>query len=117
MALSLFNKWLLSFDRKMKQNIWNVLLFIDNCTAHSYIIELSSIEVTLFTFKYNFYNSAQGRFKLFYKEEIIRHLVKNIENDKSSSMNILEAIIMPDKAWRSLYVAADYIKLLCKSWF
>ncbi|KAL4143609.1 hypothetical protein QTP88_005921 [Uroleucon formosanum] len=36
------------------------------------------------------------------RKEIIRWLVDNIDNNESFSISILEAIIMSDKAWRSV---------------
>lgn len=45
MTSSLFSEWLLNFDRKMKIENRKVLLFINNCTAHNYDIELGSIKV------------------------------------------------------------------------
>jgi len=40
----LFNDWLVKFDQKMRLNQRNVLVFIDNCTAHWDYINLKSIK-------------------------------------------------------------------------
>ena len=93
---SLFSEWLLNFDRKMKLENRNVQ-FIDNCTAHNHNIELSFINVHFLPPNKTsiFQPMDQGiiqNFKMFYRKEIIRRLVDNIENNKSFSLNILEAI-------------------------
>lgn len=107
MTSSLFSEWLLNFDRKMKIENRKVLLFIDNCTAHNHDIELSSIKVHFLppnttSILQPMDQGVIQNFKMFYRKEIIRRLVDNIDNNESLSINILEAITMSDKAWRSV---------------
>lgn len=41
-------------------------------------------------------------FKTFYRKEIIKRLVQNIDNNESFTINILEAIRTVDEVWRSV---------------
>jgi len=44
MTGDLFKSWLVKFDQKMRLNQRNLLLLIDNCTAHS-TINLKSVRI------------------------------------------------------------------------
>lgn len=46
--------------------------------------------------------SVVQNFKMCYRKEIIRQLVENIDNNELFSINIIEAIKMSDKAWKSV---------------
>lgn len=79
-----------------------VLLFID--TAHNHDIEFSSIKVYFLppnttSILQPMDQGVIQNFKMFYRKKIIRRLV---DNNESFSINILEAIRMYVKAWRSV---------------
>jgi hypothetical protein len=99
MTSSLLSEWLLNFDRKMKLENKKILLFIDNCAAHNYDIELSSIKVhfsppnTISILQSMDQDDIQN-FKMYYRREISRWLVDNIDNNESFSINILECLII-----------------------
>jgi len=44
MNSDLFKNWLMQFDKKMRLNQINILLFIDNCTVHCNI-NLECVEI------------------------------------------------------------------------
>ncbi|VVC26158.1 DNA binding HTH domain, Psq-type,Homeobox domain-like,HTH CenpB-type DNA-binding domain,DDE superfamily [Cinara cedri] len=107
MTSSIFSEWLLHFDRKMKLENRKILLFVDNSTGHSYDIELSSVKVHFLSPNKTsiLQPMDQGviqNFKMFCRKQIIIRLADNIDNNESFSLNILEAIRMSDKAWRSV---------------
>jgi hypothetical protein len=71
----------------MKLENRKILLFIDNCPAPNHDIELSSIKVhflppnTTSILQFMDQGVIQN-FKMYYRREIIRRLVDNIDNNK-----------------------------------
>lgn len=48
MTGELFENWLISLDKKMYRANRNILLFIDNCTAHNKIPKLKNVKIVYF---------------------------------------------------------------------
>jgi len=103
MTGDLFKSWLVKFDQKMRLNQRNVLLFIDNCTAHC-TINLKSVRIEFLppntTSKLQPMN--QGiiqNFKTLYRKEIIRKIVYDIDEGRPCSINLLQSMRMCEKAW------------------
>jgi len=45
MTAELFTNWLIQLDKRIKKEKRKIILFIDNCAAHSNIPSLQSIKV------------------------------------------------------------------------
>ena len=97
---------LIKFDQKMRLNQRNVLLFIDNCTAHCNI-NLKSVKIEFLppntTSKLQ--PMDQGiiqNFKTLYRKEIIRKIVYDIDEGRPCSINLLQSMCMCEKAWRNV---------------
>lgn len=109
MTAEIFKGWLIKVDKKMTKEKRKILLFIDNCTAHNIIPPLKAIKVKFLppntTSKLQ--PLDQGiikNFKSFYRKEVVRKLIIDMEQHSASPsrINVLDAIRMADKAWRSV---------------
>jgi len=107
MTAELFTNWLIQLDKRMKNKKQKIILFVDNCTAHSNIPSLRSIKVQFLppntTSKLQ--PLDQGiikNFKILYRKEIVRSILSDIEEEKSTSITILQAIRLADKSWRNV---------------
>ncbi|XP_057334362.1 tigger transposable element-derived protein 4-like [Microplitis mediator] len=107
MTSEIFNEWLLKIDKKMIKDKRNILLFIDNCTAHNVIPPLKAIKVKFLppntTSKLQ--PLDQGiikNFKSYYRKEVVRKLIGDMEQHSNSPITVLQAMRMADKAWRSV---------------
>ncbi|CAG9563419.1 unnamed protein product [Danaus chrysippus] len=107
MTAEIFKGWLIKVDKKMIMEKRKILLLIDNCTAHNIIPPLKAVNVKFFppntTSKLQ--PLDQGiikKFKSFYRKEVVRKLITDMEQESASSINVLHAIRMTDKAWRSV---------------
>lgn len=82
--------------------IFNTQIFINNCTAYNYDIEVNSIKTHFLPSNKTSILPPMDQgviqnYKIFYKKEIIRRLVENNNDDESFSISIHEAIWMSDK--------------------
>ncbi|XP_057335435.1 tigger transposable element-derived protein 6-like [Microplitis mediator] len=107
MTSEIFKEWLLKIDKKMIKDKRNILLFIDNCTAHNVIPPLKAIKVKFLppntTSKLQ--PLDQGiikNFKSYYRKEVVRKLIGDMEQHSNSPITVLQAMRMADKAWRSV---------------
>ncbi|GFW05436.1 tigger transposable element-derived protein 6 [Trichonephila clavipes] len=108
MTTELFNEWLVSLNSDMKREKRHILLFLDNCTVHNNAPPLSNVKLQFFP-----RNSTsklqpldQGiihNFKTFYRREVVKSVLDNLENQQHvTTISILTALIMIDKAWRAV---------------
>ncbi|GFW94166.1 tigger transposable element-derived protein 6 [Trichonephila clavipes] len=106
-----------SLDLDMKSEKRHILLFLDNCTVYNNAPPLSNVKL-----KFSPPNSTsklqpldQGiihSFKTFYRREIVKSVLDNLENQQNvTTISILTALIMIDKAWRTV------TPLTIHSWF
>ncbi|GFS95470.1 tigger transposable element-derived protein 6 [Trichonephila clavipes] len=104
----LFNEWLVSLNSDMKREKRHILLFFDNCTVHNNAPPLSKVKL-----QFSPSNSTsklqpldQGiinNFKTFYRCEVVKSILDNLENQQHiTTISILTALIMIDKAWRAV---------------
>ncbi|GFU84010.1 tigger transposable element-derived protein 6 [Trichonephila clavipes] len=109
MTTELFNKWLISLNSDMKrEKKRHILLFFDNCTVHNNAPPISNVKLQFFPP----YSTSklqpldQGiihNFKTFYRREVVKSVLDNLENQQNvTTISILTALIMIDKAWRSV---------------
>ncbi|GFV42698.1 tigger transposable element-derived protein 6 [Trichonephila clavipes] len=85
-----------------------ILLFLDNCTVHNNAPPLSNVKLQFFhpnsTSKLQ--PLDQGiihNFKTFYRREVVKSVLDSLENQQNvTTISILTALIMIDKAWRAV---------------
>ncbi|XP_046680817.1 tigger transposable element-derived protein 4-like [Homalodisca vitripennis] len=102
MNAEMFADWLLKLDKQMGKGKRNIILFIDNCSAHNTIPELKWVKVQFLpantTSKLQ--PLDQGiikNFKVLYRTEVVRRFVADIEDGKECSINLLQAMRLIDK--------------------
>ena len=114
MNIEIFSNWLRSFDRKMRAQERQVLLFLDNTTCH-----LSSIQLTNVTLHFLLPNTThlqpldQGIIKttkVLYRKSLVRHMLAKTETcskatDISRSVSVLDAIHWLSSAWNDVQPA------------
>ncbi|CAB3252374.1 unnamed protein product [Arctia plantaginis] len=104
MTKILFKDWLKKVDKQMKINRKKILLFIDNCAAHTDLPTLANVKVMFLpantTSKLQ--PLDQGiihTFKRFYRKEVVKHILTSLEENNSSDINVLLAMKFARKAW------------------
>lgn len=107
MTADIFKGWLIKIEKKMIKEKRKILLFIDNCTAHHIIPQLKAVKV--YFFPPNTTSKLQPldqgiikNFKSAYRKEVVRKLITDMEQQSALYINVLHAIRMIDKAWRSV---------------
>jgi len=84
-----------------------VLLLINNCTAHNTKKKFYSIRVEFLppNTTSQLQPMDQGiiqNFKIFYRKEVIRKMINDIDESKSFSINLLQTMRMCYKAWQNV---------------
>lgn len=109
MTKILFKDWLKKVDKQMKINRKKILLFIDNCAAHTDLPTLANVKVMFLpantTSKLQ--PLDQGiihTFKRFYRREVVKHILTSLEENSSPDINVLLAMKFARKAW---YLVSD----------
>lgn len=109
MTKILFKDWLKKVDKQMKINRKKILLFIDNCAAHTDLPTLANVKVMFLpantTSKLQ--PLDQGiihTFKRFYRREVVKHILTSLEEKSSPDINVLLAMKFARKAW---YLVSD----------
>jgi uncharacterized protein YfbU (UPF0304 family) len=107
MTSELFTEWLLRIEKQMKIQKRKILLFIDYCSAHNIIPTCQAVKV-----KFLSPNTTsklqpldQGIIKTFttlYKKEIVRKIISDMDDEKSTAVDILQAMRIVDKIWRNV---------------
>ncbi|GFY20865.1 tigger transposable element-derived protein 6 [Trichonephila clavipes] len=102
----LFNEWLVSLNSDMKREKRHILLFLDNCTVHNNAPPLSNVKLQFSLSTSKLQPLDQGiihNFKTFYRREVVKRVLDNLENQQNvTTISILTALIMIDKAWRAV---------------
>lgn len=100
-----FDDWLTMVDKKMTAKRRKIIIFVDNCTAHVVRRELKSVKVVFSPA--NATSVLQPldlgiiqNVKVLYRQQIIERMISDIDEGKESSINLLLAIRMLDKAWQ-----------------
>lgn len=108
MTANLFECWLKNLNKKMKTEKRKIVLFIDNCTAHSTIPKMENVKIEFLppntTSKLQ--PLDQGiiqSFKVKYRHHMVKKMLSEMEDGISpSSVNVLQAMRMADKAWSNV---------------
>lgn len=107
MTRVIFEDWLKKLNSKMKRNKRFILLFLDNCSAHSKLSTYSNIRIEFLppntTSKLQPLDQGIIRsFKRFYRTEIVRFLIDCLKNGKEPKIKLLMAMKYARKAWLSV---------------
>jgi len=108
MTSQIFADWLKEINKEMAKKKRHILLFIDNCRAHSNLPTLKNILVKFLppnsTSKLQPLDQGIIRsFKACYRMQVVRKLVDNIEEGKPNApIDILQSMRMADFAWRNV---------------
>ncbi|KAK2555922.1 Tigger transposable element-derived protein 6 [Acropora cervicornis] len=105
---TLYEPWLREIDRQMKGAKRNILLIVDNCTAHVTVNGLTNTKVIFLppncTSKLQ--PADQGiikNLKVRYRQTMVRRMLQCLDERKAvESINIKDALFMMAKAWDSV---------------
>lgn len=112
MTGDIMGEWLIELDRKMGIEKRKILLFLDNAASHPRELHLKNVK--LIFLPPNTTSVCQPldqgiiqNFKLYYRNQIIQHILSNMDSSKSSSelskkKNILEALYFIKTAWEKV---------------
>ncbi|KAK3753066.1 hypothetical protein QZH41_005505 [Actinostola sp. cb2023] len=101
----LFEQWLRKIDRKMKAANRHILMFVDNCTAHVSVTELTNTR--LIFFPPNCTSKLQPadqdiiqNLKVHYRKTMVREVLQYLdENQPIKAIDLKDAVFMMAKAW------------------
>lgn len=117
MTTILFKEWLIDFDKKMAEKNRNVLLFVDNCSAHKPDVRLKNVSIHFLPANTTSLIQPMDQgiisaFKRNYRKEIIRKIIANMDfydttssassNDMARKISVLDAIHMMNKSWHNI---------------
>lgn len=104
MTRELFKEWLLHVDNLMKIKKRKILLFLDNCSAHTDVPLLDNVKVLFLPANTTsrLQPLDQGIiqcFKRYYRREVVQHSLTCIEKNVKNEINLLQAMKFARKAW------------------
>ena len=105
---TLYEQWMREIDRRMKAAKRNILLIVDNCTAHVTVNGLTNTKVLFLppncTSKLQ--PADQGiiqNLKVHYRQTMVRRMLQCLDEGKAvEDINIKDALFMMAKAWDSV---------------
>ena len=110
----LFEEWVRKIDRKMKAANRHILLFIDNCTAHVSVTDLTNTRLIFFppNCTSRLQPADQGiiqNLKVYYRQTMIRRMLQYLDEDQPiKAIDLKDATFMLAKAWDN--VSTDTIQ-------
>lgn len=123
MTSEIFSEWLSKLDKKFRKEKRKVLLFIDNCTAHNNVPNMSN--VTVIWFPPNMTSVIQPmdqgvikNLKHFYRRLLVQNIMSGSFTDKNgkNKINVLDAMRMSHSAWAQV-TATTVANCFCKAGF
>ncbi|GBM46776.1 Tigger transposable element-derived protein 4 [Araneus ventricosus] len=108
MTSEIIEDWLNSFDRYMRVKKRKIIIFIDNCSAHSNLPALKNVSVKFFPANTtsDLQPMDQGKirsFKVNYRRQTVRKLVDTIDEGSTlSKIDVLDCMRMTDYVWRDV---------------
>ncbi len=107
MTAEFFSGWLKSFDKAMEKQKRKVILFLDNCTAHSPDVSLKCIRIQFLPPNTTSKLQPMDRgiiknVKHKYRREVVRRYIADIDEGKTTTITILDAMNMIHKAWENV---------------
>lgn len=107
MTAAMFETWLKEWDKKLERDGREILLYVDNCTAHSPTIQLKCI--TLKFLPPNTTTESQPmdqgvipNMKVHYRRLLLRKRIDAIDVGQPFSLNLLDAIHLLRRAWEAV---------------
>ncbi|XP_003737359.1 tigger transposable element-derived protein 6-like, partial [Galendromus occidentalis] len=107
MTRELFSEWLLKFDRQMKAEKRNVLLLLDNCSAHNVVPRMTNIRVEYFPpnctsilqpLDLGIIRAVKAR----YRKSLIRLILVSENAGKDTKVDVRQAMKMLSNAWSEI---------------
>lgn len=107
MTGELFKQWLRKLDRKFELGKRQILLLVDNCSAHKVEVELRAIELVFLPANTTaaLQPMDQGVIKVlksFYRRHVLEKLLLCSDNEKSYTVTLLTALHMLVRAWNQV---------------
>lgn len=107
MTRILFTDWLEKLNSRMKRNKRNILLFLDNCSAHTKLEVFTNIKIIMMppntTSKLQPMDQGViNCFKRFYRAEVVKYLLDCIDANIKPAINMLLALRFARKSWLSV---------------
>lgn len=106
MTSEIFGNWLLDLDKKCRNEKRTILLFIDNCTAHTSIPKMGNVKILFFPPNMTsvLQPMDQGvikNFKHFYRRIVVQKILaeENMDKNGKVKIDILQASRMCKSAW------------------
>ncbi|XP_046400914.1 tigger transposable element-derived protein 4-like [Ischnura elegans] len=104
MTSDLFAKWLMKLDKRFVKENRQVLLFIDNCTAHNTIPVMENVKVVFFAANMTSVVQPMDQgiiknLKHFYRGLLVENILSGEGNSLKIKLDILEASRMCKQAW------------------
>ncbi|XP_070581288.1 tigger transposable element-derived protein 4-like [Ptychodera flava] len=113
MNSQIFEDWVRKFDRKMRRQRRNVLLFIDNAPSHP-TIKLNNVKLVFLPANTTSKSQPMDQgiiqaTKLKYRKHQLRHIIRRMDEDKVKSgsdflkeINVLDTIMWISQSWRDV---------------
>jgi hypothetical protein len=111
MTGEIFQEWILSLERRMKAEKREILLLIDNCSAHKNVprhvenIKVVFLPPNCTSILQPLDQGIIHAAKVHYRSRLVRRMLANISVGRDANINILEAIQMFSAAWKTLSAA------------
>nr|XP_024218269.1 tigger transposable element-derived protein 6-like [Halyomorpha halys] len=107
MTRDIFTDWLRSIDIHMRLNKRKILLFIDNCSAHTHLPQFENIKIIFLppNTTSRLQPMDQGiikNFKQLYRTEVVKLILQKIENHETVDITILAAMRLARRAWNDV---------------
>lgn len=104
MTSDLFSKWLIKLDKRFIKEKRQVVLFIDNCTAHNTIPVMENVKVVFFPANMTSVVQPMDQgiiknLKHFYRNLLVENILSGDGNALKIKLDILQASRMCKKAW------------------
>ena len=125
MNSALFQWWLETFNRKMRRQSRNVLLFVDNAPSHP-TVELSDVKLAFFPPNATSKSQPMDQviiqtMKLKYRKRQLQHIISTMKQDKRKcgtqllkDINVLQAIYWINSSWREVESLSKRMETLVK---
>jgi hypothetical protein len=107
MTGKIFLDWLEKLDKKFYQQKRKVLLLLDNCTAHCLPTNLESIEIKFLPANTtSLLQPCDGgiikNLKIKYKKRLVNKIIRNLDENKDTKIDLLQALEWLQTAWLSV---------------
>lgn len=108
MTITIFEAYLKRLDSKMRKAKRNIIIFVDNCAAHSKDAKYSNIKLRFLPPNSTSLLQPMDRgvikvFKQHYKKRLVKRLLRGLESTgELKKVNVLEAINFIVSAWESV---------------